>query len=211
MEDVLDIYSWEYDETHPVVCMDEQPTQLVKETRQPLPGRRGTPKRYDFEYERNGMANSFLFTEPLAGWRKVSVRETKTKKDWATEVKPLLDDDYPDAELVILVCDNLNTTHPFGALYIRSCGGEAACGPPGYSSYPEARQLAEHGRNRTERHDSTVSDSSHSRCCHPPPRNEKMGCTTKYKSNRNQLAIQNRQGTNKTEVPVPTNTNDVKY
>lgn len=116
MEDVLDIYSWEYDETHPVVCMDEQPTQLVKETRQPLPGRRGTPTRYDFEYERNGMANSFLFTEPLAGWRKVSVRETKTKKDWATEVKSLLDDDYPDAELVILVCDNLNT-HTFGALY----------------------------------------------------------------------------------------------
>ena len=100
----------------PVVCRDEQPTQLVKETRQPLPGRRGTPKRYDFEYERNGMANSFLFTEPLAGWRKVSVRETKTKKDWATEVKSLLDDDYPDAELVILVCDNLNT-HTFGALY----------------------------------------------------------------------------------------------
>ena len=116
MEDVLDIYSWEYDETHPVVCMDEQPTQLVKETRQPLPTRPGAPKQDDFEYERNGMANSFLFTEPLAGWRKVSVRATKTKKDWASEVKSLLDNDYPDAELVILVCDNLNT-HTFGALY----------------------------------------------------------------------------------------------
>jgi len=116
MEDVLDIYSWNYDETHPVICMDEQPTQLVRETRQPLPTQRGMPKRYDFEYERNGMANSFLFTEPLAGWRKVSVRETKTKKDWASEVQVLLDHDDPDAELVILVCDNLNT-HTIGALY----------------------------------------------------------------------------------------------
>jgi hypothetical protein len=116
MEDVLDIYSWEYDETHPVVCMDEQPTQLVRETRQPLPTRRGAPKQYNVEYQRNGMANSFLFTEPLAGWRKVSVRATKTKKDWASEVQLLLDHDYPDAERVILVCDNLNT-HTFGALY----------------------------------------------------------------------------------------------
>ena len=116
MEDVLDIYSWEYDKRYPVVCMDEQPTQLVKETRKPLPPRPGNPARYDFEYERNGMANSFLFTEPLAGWRKVSVRDTKTKRDWAIEVKSLLDDDYPKAELVILICDNLNT-HTFGALY----------------------------------------------------------------------------------------------
>ena len=73
MEDVLDIYSWEYDETHPVVCMDEQPTQLVKETRLPLPPRPGEPKQYDFEYESNGIVNSFLFTEPQAGWRKVSI------------------------------------------------------------------------------------------------------------------------------------------
>lgn len=116
MEDVLDIYGWEYDEKCPVVCMDEQPTQLVKETRQPLPCEPGSPAKYDYEYERNGMANNFLFTEPLAGWRKVSVRETKTRLDWAAEVKSLLDEDYPKAELVILVCDNLNT-HTLGALY----------------------------------------------------------------------------------------------
>lgn len=116
MEDVLDIYSWEYDETCPVICMDEQPTQLVKETRQPLPCAPGQPAKYDYEYERNGTANHFLFTEPKAGWRKVSVRTTKTRRDWAEEVKCLLDEDYPDAELVILVCDNLNT-HTLGALY----------------------------------------------------------------------------------------------
>ncbi len=116
MEDVLDIYQWEYDENCPVVCMDEQPTQLVKETRQPLPCEPGKPAKYDYEYERNGTANNFLFTEPLGGWRKVSVRATKTRQDWAKEVKILLDEDYPDAEQLILVCDNLNT-HTFGALY----------------------------------------------------------------------------------------------
>lgn len=116
MEDVLGIYQWEYDETCPVVCMDEQPTQLVKETRQPLSCKPGNPAKYDYEYERNGTANNFMFTEPLAGWRKVSIRETKTRVDWAAEVKALLDEDYPDAELVVLVCDNLNT-HTLGALY----------------------------------------------------------------------------------------------
>lgn len=116
MEDVLDIYGWEYDEKCPVVCMDEQPTQLVKETRQPLRCEVGKPAKYDYEYERNGTANHFMFTESLAGWRKVSVRETKTRLDWAEEVKSLLEEDYPEAELVILVCDNLNT-HTFGALY----------------------------------------------------------------------------------------------
>ena len=116
MEDVLDIYQWEYDENCPVVCMDEQPTQLVKETRLPLPCEPGQPAKYDYEYERNGTANNFMFTEPLAGWRKVSVRARRTCQDWAEEVRILLDEDYPDAELVVLVCDNLNT-HTFGALY----------------------------------------------------------------------------------------------
>lgn len=116
MEDVVDIYHWEYDAKYPVVCMDEQPTQLVKETRKRLPCQPGKPAKYDYEYERNGTANNFMFTEPLAGWRKVSIRATKTRRDWANEVKALLDEDYPDAELVILVCDNLNT-HTLGALY----------------------------------------------------------------------------------------------
>jgi hypothetical protein len=116
MEDVLDIYSWDYDENYPVVCMDEQPTQLVKETRVPIPCAPGKPAKFDHEYERNGTANHFLFTEPLAGWRKVSVRERKTRQDWAIEVKQLLDEDYSDAELVILICDNLNT-HTIGSLY----------------------------------------------------------------------------------------------
>jgi hypothetical protein len=116
MEDILDVYEWEYDAKYPVVCMDEQPTQLIKETRKPLPGGCGKPAKYDYEYERAGTANHFLFTEPLAGWRKVSVRAKKTRQDWAQEIKMLLEEDYPDAQYVILVCDNLNT-HSLGSLY----------------------------------------------------------------------------------------------
>lgn len=116
MEDVLDVYQREYEAAYPVVCMDEQPTQLVRETRNPLPLEPGQPAKYDYEYERNGTANHFMFTEPLGGWRKVSVRATKTRQDWAQEVKELLDNDYPNARCVVLVCDNLNT-HGLGSLY----------------------------------------------------------------------------------------------
>lgn len=116
MEDVLDIYQRRYDPKVPVVCMDEQPVQLIKETRVPIAAKPGIPKRIDFEYERNGTANNFMFTEPLAGWRKVNVRERKTKLDWATEIKELLNIDYPRANKVILVCDNLNT-HKLASLY----------------------------------------------------------------------------------------------
>jgi hypothetical protein len=116
MEEILDIYQWEYDADYPVVCMDEQPTQLVKETRTPLPVELGKPAKYDYEYERNGTANIFMFTEPLGGWRKASVRAKKTRQDWAHEIKELLEQDYPEAECVMLVCDNLNT-HTLGSLY----------------------------------------------------------------------------------------------
>ena len=116
MEDILDVYSWPYDADYPVVCMDEQPTQLIKETKTPLPVEPGKPAKYDYEYERAGTANNFMFVEPLGGWRKVSVRRTKTRQDWAHEIKELLDQDYPEAKYVILVCDNLNT-HTLGSLY----------------------------------------------------------------------------------------------
>ncbi len=116
MEDILDIYEWEYDADYPVVCMDEQPTQLIKETRTPLPVEPGKLAKYDYEYQRNGTANIFMFTEPLGGWRKASVRAKKTRQDWAHEIKALLEEDYPEAECIILVCDNLNT-HTLGSLY----------------------------------------------------------------------------------------------
>ena len=116
MEDVLELYKKPYDRRFPLVCMDEQPTQLIKETRRPLPAAVGRVARVDYEYERNGTANNFMFTEPISGWRKVNVRERKTSVDWAHEIRELLEEDYPDAEKVVLVCDNLNT-HKTASLY----------------------------------------------------------------------------------------------
>src|SRR5665213_197366 len=90
MEEVLETYAQPYDSGHPVVCMDEQPIQLLKETRVPLPATREHPRRVDYEYERAGTASIFMFCEPLSGWRQVTVRERRTKIDWAREVEDLL-------------------------------------------------------------------------------------------------------------------------
>jgi DDE superfamily endonuclease len=116
MEEVLDLYQQPYNPNSPVVNMDEKPLQLIKETRQPLLAKPGTPLRYDYEYERVGTANVFLCTEPLTGWRTVDVREQRTRVDWAHQIKYLLDDRYPTAEKVRVVCDNLNT-HKVASLY----------------------------------------------------------------------------------------------
>jgi DDE superfamily endonuclease len=116
MEEVLDTYAQPYDERYPVVGMDEQPVQLLKETRIPVPATQTHPRRVDYEYERAGTASIFLFCEPLSGWREVQVREQRTKVDWAREVAELLRTRYAKAEQVILICDNLNT-HTKGAFY----------------------------------------------------------------------------------------------
>jgi hypothetical protein len=116
MEDVLDVYQRPYNPDYPVVCMDEQPTQLIQETRTAIPAQPGQPERVDYEYERKGVADNFMFTEVLGGWRKVNVRERRTSIDWAMEVRELLDRDYPMVEKVVFVCDNLNT-HKVASLY----------------------------------------------------------------------------------------------
>lgn len=116
MEEVLDVYARPYDPRHPVLCMDEQPVQLLRETRVPIPATRRHPRRVDSEYERAGTASIFMFCEPLSGWREVAVRERRTKVDWAQEVERLLRTRYASAQEVTLVCDNLNT-HTKGAFY----------------------------------------------------------------------------------------------
>jgi len=116
MEQVLDTYARPYDPKCPVLCMDEQPVQLLKETRTPIPATKEHGRRVDYEYERAGTANIFLFTEPLAGWREVGVRSTRTKTDWAIEMAGLLEGRYATCERVIVLCDNLNT-HTRGAFY----------------------------------------------------------------------------------------------
>jgi hypothetical protein len=112
MEDVLDLYHQPYDPKHPQVCMDETNKQLVSEVIQPIPASPGQIERYDYEYERQGVANLFILFEPLAGWRHLKVTERRTKQDWALLMKELVDVHYPDAETICLVLDNLNTHVP---------------------------------------------------------------------------------------------------
>jgi DDE superfamily endonuclease len=116
MEDVLDVYARPYDPRFPQVCMDETSTQLIGETRTPLPAQPGRPARIDYEYERHGVRNLFLFVEPLRGWRHLCVTERRTKQDWAQAIQDLVDVHYPAAERIVLVLDNLNT-HVGSALY----------------------------------------------------------------------------------------------
>lgn len=116
MEDVLDVYSRRYNANVPVLCMDEQPVQLVEEVKQPIAATKTRPKRVDYEYRRAGVANIFMFAEPLARWRQVSVREHKTKVDWALEMGALVEGRYKKCTKLIVVCDNLNT-HTMGAFY----------------------------------------------------------------------------------------------
>ena len=116
MENVLEVYHRRYDPKRPMVCMDETSKQLVKETRVPQPPGPGQPARFDYEYERNGTANVFMFCEPLAGRRRVAVTNRRTKCDWAEQIRVLLDVQYPRAERVTLVMDNLNT-HSLASLY----------------------------------------------------------------------------------------------
>ena len=116
MEAVLDLYAQPYDPTRPVLCMDEQPVQLQKETRPSQPATAQHGERVDYEYERAGTASIFMFTEPLVGWRKVSVRERRTKTDWALEVAQVIEERIGQGERVQLVCDILNT-HTIGAFY----------------------------------------------------------------------------------------------
>lgn len=124
MEDVLELYHQPYDAERPLICMDETNRQLVSETRVPIPASPGHVRRYDYEYERRGVADVFVFTEPLAGWRFASVTERRTAIDWAQQIKTLLDVHYPKARVVRLVMDNLNT-HCLGSLYEAFAPAEA--------------------------------------------------------------------------------------
>ena len=128
MEDVLDVYHRPYDESRPLVCLDESSKQLIGETREPIPpapaqpesvdqpAKPGHAERYDFEYVRNGTANLFMVTQPLLGWRHVEVTDRRTAKDFAEILRWLAEDVHPDAEKIVLVMDNLNT-HKLASLY----------------------------------------------------------------------------------------------
>jgi len=119
MEDVLEVYTRPYDPLRPQICMDETSKQLLRDTQQPLPMEPGRVQRRDYEYERGGVVNLFLFCEPLGGRRWVDVTERRTRTDWAHQIKELVDERYPEAEQIVLVMDNLDNlnTHTPASLY----------------------------------------------------------------------------------------------
>jgi DDE superfamily endonuclease len=117
MEKILDVYCESYDEEHPLICMDEAAKQITSHVEPALPMSPGQPRREDHHYERQGVRAIFMFFDPLRGWRRVSAREGRTRWDWAEEVQQLLDQDYPHAKQVTLVCDNLNI-HDIASLYV---------------------------------------------------------------------------------------------
>ena len=161
MEQVLDAYARPYDAAWPVLCMDEQPVQLVRETRRPIAATTRHPRRVDYEYERAGTASIFLFGEPLAGWRQSSARPRRTKADWAREMAALLEGRYRRSERITLVSDNLNTHHqgrfPRG---VRTFPGARTGAPDRVLPHAQTRQLAERRRERVERHDAAVPPRS---------------------------------------------------
>jgi DDE superfamily endonuclease len=116
MEDVLDVYAAPYHDAQPLICMDEASKQLLGHVQAPQPLEPGQPAREDYHYERCGVQALFLFFNPVQGWRRVSCRDSRTRVDWAEEIRQLLEEDYPQAAKVTLVCDNLNT-HSIASLY----------------------------------------------------------------------------------------------
>ncbi len=124
MEDVLDVYTRPYDPRRPQVCLDETSRQLLGDVTPPLPMAPGHPAREDYEYVRGGVCNLFLTCEPLRGWRHVTVSDRRTRRDFAHVIKELVDVQYPDAEKIVLVMDNLNTRSP-ASLYEAFAPAEA--------------------------------------------------------------------------------------
>lgn len=116
MEQVLDVYAAPPSDEEPLVCMDEASKQLLAGLHEPIPPAPGRRAKEDYHYERLGVRAVFLFFDPNRGWRRVSCRDSRTRADWALEVRRLLDEDYPHARKVRLVCDNLNT-HAIASLY----------------------------------------------------------------------------------------------
>ncbi len=188
--------------------MDEKSKQLVGEVREPLPAGKGRPPRHDYEYERKGTTNLFIVSEPLAGWRHISVTERRTKVDWAHCIKELVDIHYyPHAEKIVLVMDNLNTHTP-ASLYETFDPGEARrllCERLEiHYTHPQARLVAEHGRDRVECARAPVSGTA---ATHPRPGNAhcgsgRVGSRTQRGRKLHRLALHERGGEDQAQASL---------
>jgi len=203
MEDVLETYKKPCDKRFPVLCMDEQPVQLLKETRVPIPASKEHARRVDYEYERNGTASIFMFAEPLKGWRQVRARPQRTKVDWALEMKELLTTRFAEAEKVLLVCDNLNT-HTKGAFYEAFPSEQARA----LVQRLEFHYTPKHGSwlniAENELHDTTMPQgASHRGHRASARRNRSVGYGHKPETARGQMAVYHRRRTHKTDLTIP--------
>ena len=204
MEEVLETYAKAYDPQHPVLCMDEQPVQLLKETRVPIAATTTHGRRVDYEYERNGTASIFMFAEPLSGFRQATARLHRTKKDWALEVAQLLDTRYTGCEYVTLVLDNLNT-HTKGAFY-EAFEPERAREYLKRILHPQTRQLAEHCRMRAELPDEPVHErTSDRRADRAANGNRSLVRQDERQTTRSRLAIPHRKCPGETETALSQN------
>ena len=194
MEDVLDLYAEAPDPKRPVVCFDESPTQLIGEVRQPIPAEPGQLERYDCEYRRNGTANLFVFLDAHRSWRKVKVTERRTAEDFADCMRDLVDVHYPKAERIRVVLDNLST-HSAGALYRRLPGGRSAprAASAGVPLHPQARQLAQHGRDRDRRLGEPMPRSAHRKLRGSRRRDRRLGKAAQRQTRSHQMDVHNRK------------------
>jgi hypothetical protein len=205
MENVLELYHQPYDPARPVVCMDETSKQLVAETRVPIPAAPGRPRRVDYEYERCGTADVFIFTEPLGNWRCDEVTATRTRVDWAMQMKNLVDVWYPEATIIRVVMDNLNT-HSLGSLYEAFPPEEARRIATKLELHytPKHGELAERGRNRVARADGAVSQPSYPGRRHSPSTSTGVGNREKCLRRSRRLAIHVSRRAYPLETSLPT-------
>ena len=194
MEDVLDLYAEAPDPKRPVVCFDESPIQLIGEVRQPIPAKPGQIERYDCEYRRNGTANLFVFLDVNRPWRKVKVTERRAAEDFAACMRDLADVHYPKAERIRVVLDNLST-HSAGALYQTFPADEARrdAAPLGVPLRPQARKLAQHGRDRDRRPGRPMPRSTHRKLRPAHRRDRRLGEATQCRTRPHQLDVHNRK------------------
>ena len=212
MEDVLDLYEEPHDPRRPAVCFDETSTQLLAETRPPLPPQPGRPRREDYEYRREGTRNLFLACEPLAGWRHVAVTERRTMQDFAHQMRWLVDEAYPEVETVRVVLDNLNTHRP-ASLYESFTAAEARRivkrlefhYTPKHGSW--LNPVSSTGQAMAEIEFSVLARSClrrrlPQRGC-PPPGNPGLGVGAQHRPCHHQLAVQHPGRQNQTPPPLP--------
>ena len=203
MEDVLDLYAEPYNPERPVVCFDETSTQLLSDAWPPIPAASGQPRREDYEYRREGTRNLFLACEPLGGWRHVEVTERRTKEDFAHQMRWLVDEAYPEVQMVRVVLDNLNT-HRRAPLYEAFPAREARriAKRLEFSLHSQARQLAEYGGDRVQLLLPQLPQATPPQRGIPLPGGPRPGTGTKRSSSPHQLALQHPARQNQTPSPV---------